>query len=214
MPLTYSRERARKTRETLIDIAGRRQKPGSGSLNLKPRKEPWLLWPDLTPVLGDIPWATVGAVATRLYMPERVTADIDIVVSADRAADARSRLSAAGYAFEGDLSIGGSGWSSPEGLHLDLIEGTESWWQQAITEAQNNRDQQGLPTLPLPYLVLMKLQVSRMQDVTDVGRMLAVTSDQALAQVRNALAKYASELSDDLDSIIALGKLETQDGRS
>lgn len=212
MPLTYSRERARKTRKLLIDIASRRQKPGSGSLDLNPRKEPWLNWPDLTPVLGDIPWATVGAVATRLYMPERVTADIDVVIAADRAADARGRLRAGGYTFEGDLSIGGSGWSSPDGLHLDVIEGTEAWWQQAISEAQGNRDQEGLPTLPLPYLVLMKLQVSRFQDVTDVGRMLAVASDDALRQVREVVDRYSPELGDDLSSIIALGKLETQSG--
>ena len=29
-------------------------------------------WPDLTSVLIDIPWAVVGGVATRAYMPERV----------------------------------------------------------------------------------------------------------------------------------------------
>jgi len=41
-------------------------------------------FPDLTPLLHPVPWAVVGAAATRLYMPERMTQDFDILV---RAAD-------------------------------------------------------------------------------------------------------------------------------
>ncbi len=37
-------------------------------------------WPDLTPVLSPILWAVVGATATRLYMPERYTRNLEIAV--------------------------------------------------------------------------------------------------------------------------------------
>ena len=38
-------------------------------------------WPDLRQVLTGIPWVVVGGVATRAYMPERATKDLDILVS-------------------------------------------------------------------------------------------------------------------------------------
>ncbi|MCS6859068.1 MAG: hypothetical protein NZT92_01960 [Abditibacteriales bacterium] len=61
-------------RRALIMLAQRRQHAGAGS-----RRE-FLLgrtanvqWLDLTSVLSPIGWAVVGAVATRHYMPERMT---------------------------------------------------------------------------------------------------------------------------------------------
>ena len=39
-----------------------------------------ITWPDLRIVLQGIRWAVVGAVATRAYMPERMTRDLDILV--------------------------------------------------------------------------------------------------------------------------------------
>jgi hypothetical protein len=64
-------------------------------------------WLDLTVPLGTIPWAVAGAVATRQYMPERLTRDLDIVVTVTDVAAVREHLNAAGYTFLGDLSIGG-----------------------------------------------------------------------------------------------------------
>ena len=47
-------------------------------------------WPDLTSVLGEIPWATVGGVAIRHYAPERATVDLDVLVEMKLQWDARS----------------------------------------------------------------------------------------------------------------------------
>ncbi len=129
-------------------------------------------WPDLTPVLSPIRWAVVGAAATRLYMPERVTQGMDIAVAAADGPEARQKLEASSFTYQGELHIGGSSWLSPEGQTVDMLEGEEPWWPEALAEAETNRDAQGLPILPLPYLVLTKFQAGRVQDLADVTRML------------------------------------------
>lgn len=74
-----------KVREQIIALAQRRQRPGSGSSLVALRERTARTrFPDLTPVLGPVPWAVVGAVATRLYMPERGTQKLDIVVGQRR----------------------------------------------------------------------------------------------------------------------------------
>ena len=65
-----------------------------------------------------------------------------------------------------------------------------------------------LPVLPLPYLALMKFKASRTVDLGDLTRMLALTDDAALAQVRALFHQFAPDGSEDLESLIALGKLE------
>ena len=118
-------------------------------------------WPDLTSVLNDTPFAVVGAVATRLYAPERSTRDLDIAVSFDNSNAVREKMRQAGWHLSGELTIGGSSWRSAAGEEVDILEVHEVWWTQAIAQAQTNRDAQGLPILPLPYLALMKFQSSR-----------------------------------------------------
>lgn len=92
-----------------------------------------------------------------------------------------------------------------------MIEGREAWWQDAIVQAQTNRDAQGLPILPLPYLVLMKFQSGRVQDIADVTRMLGQANKNALEAVRALFKEFAPGDRDDLESLITLGKLETGD---
>ncbi len=165
-------------------------------------------WTDLTPTLFPIHWAVVGAAATRLYMPERMTRDLDVAIEAKDAPKARQKLESAGFIFEGELSIGGSTWRSYEGQTIDVIEGHEIWWTEALNEAQGNRDAQGLPILPLRYLVLMKFQSGRVQDIADITRMLGQADETALAKVRALFKEYAPADLDDLESLITLGKLE------
>lgn len=167
-------------------------------------------WFDLTSILSPIPWAVVGAVATRHYMPERMTQDLDVVVAVADSAEVRRRLKTAGFVHQGDLSIGGSSWTAPDGTPVDVVEGAEEWWTEAIEEAQTNPDVQGLPILPLPYLVLMKFRAGRVQDFADVTRMLGQADDGLLAAVRRLFIHYAPDGQEDLDSLIALGKLEMQ----
>ena len=146
-------------RRVLIAMAQRRQRRGTGSGAAFVRERTaWQQWPNLDAVLAPLAWAVVGAVATRQYMPERATGDLDVVVAKADAAAARAKLQTAGYAFRGELRIGGSTWHSPDGQDVDVIEGADAWWPTALGAAQANRDGQGLPVLPLPYLVLIKLQ--------------------------------------------------------
>lgn len=62
--------------------------------------------------------------------------------------------------------------------------------------------------LPLPYLVLMKLQAGRVQDVADLARMLGQASAAQLAVVRRLCTMWRPEDLEDLESLIVLGQLE------
>ena len=196
-------------RRVFIAMARKRQQPGSGSAPAFLRERTAdMRFPDLRHVLEGIPWAVVGAAATRLYMPERATLDLDIlVVSRDRSA-AEERLAAAGYVYQGGLTIGGSSWTSPEGFPLDVLDCRAGWCAPALAGAAANPDAQGLPILPLPYLVLMKFQAGRVQDLADVTRMLGQASAEPLEQVRAVFRQHLPDDADDLESLILLGQME------
>ena len=167
--------------------------------------------PALNTALGELRWALTGAAAARLYMPERATLDVDIVVKGTDAAAARDALRAAGYGYRSELSIGGSSWSSANGVPIDMIELSYPWTDAALEAAAGNLDPRGLPVLPLAYLVLMKLDAGRVQDIADITRMLGQADQAALEAVRRALADFAPEDADDVESLIALGRMELDD---
>lgn len=198
-------------RRFLIEFAKQRQRPGCGSgREFLLRRTAEVKWFDLTPVLSPLGWAVIGAVATRHYMPERMTKDLDIAILTADSAEVRSRLEASGFAYQSELSIGGSSWTAPDGTLVDVIEGGASWWHEALEQARSNRDQQGLPILPLQFLVFMKVQSGRMQDLADVTRMLGQASEESLGDIRRMFAKWAPADLDDLESLIALGRLEME----
>jgi hypothetical protein len=198
-----------KTRKTLIDIAWRHQQPGSGStLVFLRERTARVKFPDLTPILHPIPWAVIGAVATRLYMPERVTRDLDLLVRAKDGEGVRRKLKEAGFRYQCELLAGGSSWLSPDNVPVDVLERPEAWYAQGILEAQQNRDPQGLPVLPLPYLVLMKFQSGRLQDIADVARMLGQANEKMLEATRSLFKKVSPKDVEDLESLIRLGQLE------
>jgi hypothetical protein len=202
---------ASEVRARILEIARRRQKPGSGSsLEFLRRRTAMKQWPDLTDVLGDIPWATVGGVATRHYMPERATVDLDALVERNSAPEVRARLQQSGYRYAGELSVGGSTWSAPDGTQIDVLETQEPWVGEALRLAQQNRDLQGLPVLPLPYFIHMKLRSSRAQDVADITRMLGQASDEQLKAVREVIGRLQPDALEDVESMITLGRLEMQ----
>ena len=203
--------RSRQLRKLLIEIARRKQHAGTGSLPAFLRERTTqMVWLDLTSILSPIRWAVIGAVAARLYMPERLTHDLDIVIEAMDGPQARRKLLAAGFTYQGELSIGGSSWMMSDGKWMDMLEGDNAWWADAIAEAQTNRDGQGLPVIPLRYLTLMKFQAGRVQDIADVTRILGQASASTLNAVRTLFAEYAPEDVDDLESLIELGRLELQ----
>ncbi len=166
---------------------------------------------DLRNVLGDIPWAVVGGVATRMYMAERATLDLDILIRPRDSATVKAKLERAGFEFQQPLLITRTAWKSPDGQMLDVFELADAWVDEALMSLA--RDPQGLPVLKLPYLVLMKLQPSRTQDLADVTRMLGGATEDELEDVRNTVATFLNESSSDLESLIQLGKLERQNSR-
>ncbi len=195
-------------RRTIIDMALRRQRPGSGSSKrFLMKRTARVIWPDFDPILKPIPWAVTGAVATRLYMPERVTQDYDIAINPADDAAVRQRLRDAGYEYTAELKVGGSSWRK-DGLKIDVVEPGDEWVAAAIAQAQSNRDGQGLPIMPLPYLVMIKLRRGSLVDMGDLGRLVGCTDESALADVRALIAHYSPEDSPELESLIYLGKLE------
>jgi len=199
------------TRRLLIDIARRRQKPGAGSSRqFLLARTTEMTWPDLTDILDDVAWAVVGAVATRLYMPERMTKELDVAVAATNASAVVVKLQDAGWKQAGSLTVGGTHWIARDGTAIDVLEGHAAWWPEALATAQSNRDAQGLPILPLPYLVLMKFQAGRVNDLADITRMLGLAPDEALDATRRLFAQYEVEGLQDLESLITLGRLELE----
>ena len=153
-------------RRLILDLALKRVKTGTGSaLEFMRRRTAMKIWPDLRPILTDIPWLIVGAVATRAYMPECETKGLDILVHIDDGTEAIDCLREAGYQVVNPLGIPGYLLRSPEGIEVDLIFGDYSWLKEALTNP--NYDIVGLPVLDLPYLVLMKALSSR-------GRILVI----------------------------------------
>src|SRR5712692_4988759 len=201
----------REVRARILEIARRRQKPGTGaSQEFLRRRTAMKQWPDLTGVLGDIRWATVGGVATRHYAPERATIDLDTLVERSAGPAVRERLRRAGFRYVEELAVGGSTWSTSDGTAVDVLESEAPWVGTALDQAQQNRDLQGLPVLPLPYFVLMKLQSGRTQDIADVTRMLGLAGDGDLDAVREVIRQFDPDAVEDVESMIILGRMEMQ----
>jgi len=193
-------------RRWVLEMARRRARPGTGSLPERLRSGPMTQWPDLRPVLEGIPWAVVGAVATRLYMPERATRDLDILIRREDEQTVRNRLETAGYRYGVSLAVPGFTVCSPDGVAIDVLLGDAPWVEEAL--AAPRVDPTGLPVLDLPYLVLMKLEASRLQDIADLARMLGLASESERERVRAAVARYVPDALEDLESLIYLGMLE------
>lgn len=167
-------------------------------------------WPDLSEALGSIPWAVIGAVATRMYMPERATGDLDVAVLVEDAPQVYRRLGKLGWRRTGELTIGGTHWLSLSGQEVDIVEFSQPWAAEALEAAQDNRDAQGLPVVPLPYLVLTKLLSGRVQDLADLSRMLGQASEEQLAAVWVAIKQHAPDDAEDLEALIELGRRELE----
>lgn len=163
-------------------------------------------WPDLRQIIKDCPWVIVGGVATRAYMPERATRDMDILVRHSDGQRVLEFLKEAGYTLLSELAIPGFSLESPENVELDLLFGEQAWLEEAL--AQPEYDQAGYPVLSLPYLILMKMETGRGRDFGDVTTMLGWANEQQLDQVRDVVARYSAQDSNDLESLIFIGQQE------
>jgi hypothetical protein len=196
-------------RRFILDLTLRRVKPGTGSAHeFLRRRTAMKYWPDLRPILQDISWVIVGGVATRAYMPERETKDLDILVHEEDGEEALDCLRAAGYRVISRLAVPGYLLRSPEGIEVDIIFGRYTWLREAL--AKLRQDKADYPVLDLPYLVLMKAISFRSIDYGDISRMLGLASEEDLARVRQTVARYAPDIVDDVESMIYLGQLEMQ----
>ena len=98
-------------RRRYLSIAARHARGGSGSGDSLLRERGAAYGsPDLGFLERRVRFVIVGGLATRLYMPERMTLDTDILVRQGDRPDAESALREAGGAREGPPAIGGSTW--------------------------------------------------------------------------------------------------------
>jgi hypothetical protein len=194
------------TRQKFIQLTLRRVKPGSGSTQTFLKNRTWNKQvTDLREII-QVPYVIVGGVATRLYMPERMTDDLDILIHEEEAPQAYQNLTDRQAKKMGDLSIGGTSWELPDKTILDIITSQQAWVVQALLQPRIGAD--GQPVISLPYLVLMKLAASRTTDISDISRMLGQASDLELDEVRKTIEKYDRNSLEDLESLIQLGKIE------
>ncbi|MFZ5819725.1 MAG: hypothetical protein ACOYYJ_07475 [Chloroflexota bacterium] len=199
----------RQLRRFMIDMVMRRVKPGAGSgHDFMQRRTAMNPWPDLRPILKGIPWALIGGVATRAYMVERTTKDMDIIVHAGDGEIAVKKLQEAGYRIISQLAAPGYLMAAPDGTELDVIFGKYRWLKDAL--AHPKQDPAGYPVVAMPYLIILKMAAQRPQDWADVARMLGWASEVDLDEVRAAVKKYTPEDLDDLESLIFIGKKERE----
>ena len=199
----------RQRRRLKLAMVRRRQRPGTGSApEFLRRRTAMINWPDLRNILKGIPWVLIGGVATRAYMAERVTKDMDVLVHERDGEEARKRLEAAGYVPVSRLIVPGVLLRSPDGVEIDLIYGRYPWLDNALAHAQT--DAAGYPVIALPYLVLLKMWATRDQDWTDITRMLTTATDEQINDVRKVIAQHSPEDSDDLETMIYLAKREME----
>src|SRR5919109_1406024 len=200
---------SRQKRRFMIDMLKRRVRPGTGSSHeFMRRRTAMNPWPDLRPILKGIAWAIVGGVATRAYMPERMTKDLDILVRESDGETVIRRLEGAGYRMASHLAVPGYLMVSPEGVEVDILFGNYPWLKEALD--QPGQDPAGYPVVKLPYITLMKMGAQRAQDWADVSRMLGWASEADLDEVRAVVKQYAPEDLEDLESLIFIGKKEQE----
>lgn len=200
-------------RKQFLALALRRARPGSGStrefLMTRSWRSPFMrMGIDLDLQRFRTPFVIVGGVATALYMPQRLTLDLDVLVLAEDARGFYEELLQAGCTRQGALTVGGTGWQTPGGGSLAVLESHEPWARTAISSP--NRSGTGEPVIALPYLVLLKLAASRPRDLADLSRMLGGADTATLDEVRRTVAILRGADSEDLESLVVLGKLEFQ----
>jgi hypothetical protein len=171
---------------------------------------------DETRILEGLPYVVIGGIATRAYMPERFTKDLDVLVPADAYDDVTRRFVEAGWRGPSPLlfpssSLGLFGNSWQNGTYdIDVRSSRQTWVDDAFLS--ETHDTTGLRVISLPYLVLMKLDSSRTQDTADISRMLALANDEVMRETRAVIARYLrdTEALDDLESLREIGRWEME----
>lgn len=199
----------RRIRQFILDMAKRRQRPGTGSSReFMLQRTADIKWPDFRETLRNYRWVVVGGVATRAFMPERVTKDLDILVHARDGEDVIVELENIGYQRISRLAVPGALMRSPDGVEVDVIFGNYVWLDEALDNPTT--DPAGLPVLDLPFLIAMKMDSGRVRDLGDVTTMIGWNSESEINRVREVIKRYFPDELPDLESMILLGQLESQ----
>ena len=164
--------------------------------------------PDLHTILAPIPWVLVGGIALRAYIPERMTQDVDILVHERDAVQVQAKFIRAGYQLTGLLSIGDFSMELPQQKSppIDVLVRVDSWLDSALNAPSH--DEAGYPVLARPYLLLLKLQAGRTQDLADIQRLLAYRSSNERDTMRQLIEQESPELVEDFDALCVLADLE------
>ena len=163
-------------------------------------------------MLQGIPYAVVGGVATRMYMPERTTADIDLLVEPEDFERAIEQLVGPGQVIKPqvlaftDTRLGLIGQRVVLGRPVDVLSSDQPWVHEAMASVR--MENETLPIIDLPFLIALKLDASRSVDQGDLSRMLGFASQQDLDRVRAVVHRLLPTDVDDLEQYILLGKHE------
>ncbi len=171
------------------------------------RKHSLQEWTLLVDKLRPLYYAVAGGLAVGVYSPERATQDLDLVIITRSLVE--KRLLELGYTKVGELSIGGSTWRLPDGREIDVIDISDKAWAEEALQEASKTIFHDFPILPLPYLILMKLESSRMQDIADIGRMLKYADRSQRQRIRSIVASYRPQDLEDYEQILLLGDLES-----
>lgn len=164
--------------------------------------------PPLHDILGATRWVLVGGLALRAYIPERMTLDVDILIHERDSERARIAFRDAGYPITGQLSIGGFSVQADDANTppIDVLTRSDGWLDTVLATPAS--DAAGYPVLPRAYLILLKLQAGRTQDLADVQRLVAYTSPAQRAEFIQVVRLASSELVEDLESLFTLADFE------
>ncbi len=101
----------------------------------------------------------------------------------------------ASYRLIGQLRIGGFSvqGADPDAPPIDLL---------------THADPAGAPVFGRPYLILLKLQAGRTQDLADVQRLLAHVPRSERDSMRQLVRRFQPDLVEDYDSLCMLAGLE------
>ncbi len=135
-----------------------------------------------------------------------MTLDTDILVLSEDLDEAEALLRKAGCEYVGNRSIGGSTWRLPKGRSLDLLALDHAWVGEALDAAVN--DAKGHSYASLPFLILMKLESGRLQDLADISRMLGCAGQDQVDAVRAVVERFRPQDMPDLQSMLRVGRLE------
>jgi hypothetical protein len=219
MPPAYLPPRSERVvaRRTMLAFSDRRQRSGSGSdlghLSGRATHVPgWANGAIRALRRAGIRFGVTGGLAANNYMPPRNTDDFDLALCLADLVVAGEAATAAGWEYLGPLALygglAGTAWKDAADNELDLIGVPGALGREAVAEAQDNLITAGLPTVTLPFLVVLKLIAARPQDTADLSRMLGRADAAVLGRTRAVVGRFLPDELPELEQFIALGRLE------